>query len=127
MAGLMTRLVKRSHRLAPLALLVLVVAALAACSPIKAPAPGSVPVMGQPSLTSEQIAGFFWANQPPGSPCVTVSIEALSADFVWEGNVDDVRGDIAFAQSTMETGSFRYGGPVQRRSNKYSGAAPTAE
>ena len=121
----MTRLVKRSHRLAPLALLVLVVAALAACSPIKAPAPGSVPVMGQSSLTSEQIAAFFWANQPPGSPCVTVSIEELSADFLWEGNVEDVRGDIAFAQSIIETGWFRYGGQVQCWQNNYGGLGAT--
>jgi hypothetical protein len=105
----MTRLVKRSHRLAPLALFVLVVAVLAACGPVKAPAPAprSVPIMGQSSLTSEQIAGFFRANQPPGSPCLTVSIGQLTADFVWEGNVENVRGDVAFAQSIIETGWFR--------------------
>jgi Mannosyl-glycoprotein endo-beta-N-acetylglucosaminidase len=123
----MTRLVKRSHRLAPLALFVLVVAVLAACSPVKAPAPapGSVPVMGQSSLTSEQIAGFFRVNQPPGSPCLTVSIEQLTADFVWEGNVENVRGDLAFAQSIIETGWFRYGGQVQCEQNNYGGLRAT--
>jgi hypothetical protein len=123
----MTRLVKRSHRLAPLALLVLVVAVLAACSPVKAPTPtpGSVPVMGQSSLTSEQIAGFFWANQPAGSPCLTVSIEQLTGYFVLEGNVENVRGDIAFAQSIIETGWFRYGGQVQCGQNNFGGIGAT--
>jgi hypothetical protein len=121
----MTRLVKRSHRLALLVLFVLVVAVLAACGPVKAPAPapapGPVPVMGQSSLTSEQIAGFFRANQPPGLPCLMVSIGQLTADFVREGNVENVRGDLAFAQSIIETGWFRYGGQVQCEQNNYGG------
>lgn len=121
----MTPLVKRSHHLPPLVLVIVVLAALAACSPVKAPAPGSVPVMGQSSLTSEQIAGFFWANQPSGSPCLTVSIEDLTAFFVWEGNVENVRGDIAFAQSIVETGWFRYGGQVQCGQNNYGGLGAT--
>jgi hypothetical protein len=121
----MIRLVKRLQHLAPLVLVVVVLAALAACSPVKAPAPGSVPVMGQSNLTSEQIAGFFWANQPAGSPCVTVSIEDLTAYFVWEGNVENVRGDIAFAQSIIETGWFRYGGQVQCWQNNYGGLGAT--
>ncbi len=121
----MTRLVRPSRRLAPFAFLVL--AALVACSPVKAPAPapGSVPVMGQSSLTSDQIAGFFWANQPSGSPCLTVSIEQLTGYFVWEGNVENVRGDIAFAQSIIETGWFRYGGQVQCQQNNYAGLGAT--
>jgi len=121
----MTRLVRPSRRLAPLALLVFVLLALAACSPVKAPAPGSVPVMGQSSLTAEQIAGCFWANQPAGSPCLTVSIEELSADFVWDGNVENVSGDIAFAQSIIETGWFRYGGQVECGQNNYAGLGAT--
>jgi hypothetical protein len=123
----MTRLVRPSRRLAPFAFLVLVLAALVACSPVKAPAPapGSVPVMGQSSLTSDQIAGFFWANQPSGSPCLTVSIEQLTGYFVWEGNVENVRGDIAFAQSIIETGWFRYGGQVQCQQNNYAGLGAT--
>jgi hypothetical protein len=107
-----------------LALLGLVIA-LAACAPAKPPAAGSVPVMGQSDLTAEQVAAFFWANQPPGSPCLTVFVEDLSAFFVWEGNVENVRGDIAFAQSIVETGWFRYGGQVQCWQNNYAGLGAT--
>jgi hypothetical protein len=115
-----------ARRFAPLALAALtLVTALAACAPVKQPAAGTVPVMGQSSLTWEQMAGFFWANQPPGSPCLTVSVEELSGYFVWEGNVENVRGDIAFAQSIVETGWFRYGGQVQCWQNNYAGLGAT--
>ena len=95
---------------------------LAACAPVKAPAPAR-PGTGHGPVEphAEQIAGFFWANQPPGSPCLTVSVEELTADFAWHGNVENVRGDIAFAQSIVETGWFRYGGSVQCEQNNYGG------
>jgi Mannosyl-glycoprotein endo-beta-N-acetylglucosaminidase len=101
------------------------VTVLAACAPVKQPAPGRVPVMGQASLTAEELAGFFWANQPPGSPCLMVSVQELTSYFVWEGNVENVRGDIAFAQSIVETGWFRYGGHVQCWQNNYAGLGAT--
>jgi hypothetical protein len=100
-----------------------VVVALAACAPVKGPARGPVPVMGQSSLSAEQMAGYFWAHQPPGSPCLTVSVEELTALFVWHGNAENVRGDIAFAQSIVETGWFRYGGSVQCWQNNFGGFA----
>src|SRR6266536_2653127 len=81
----------------------------------------SVPVMGQSDLSAEQMAAYFWAHQPPGSPCLTVSVEELTADFQWHGNAENVRGDIAFAQSIVETGWFRYGGSVQCEQNNYGG------
>ena len=116
----------RLRRLALLLLsLLAALAALAACAPVKPGAPGQVPVMGQSDLAPDQIAGFFWANQPPGDPCLTVSLEQLTADFVWHGNLENVRGDIAFAQSIVETGWFRYGGQVQCWQNNYAGLGAT--
>jgi hypothetical protein len=119
----------RLHRLLLLPLAALAVG-MAACAPVKGPAAGPVPVMGQSDLGADQIAGFFWAHQPPGSPCLTVSVEELTAYFAWHGNVENVRGDIAFAQSIVETGWFRYGGQVQCWQNNYagmSGSFPDAE
>lgn len=115
----MTRLRPRSRRFVPLA----AVAALALVA-VGCFGPGgsaSVPVMGQSDLGPDQLAGFFWANQPPGSPCLSVSVEELTADFVWHGNLENIRGDIAFAQSIVETGWFRYGGQVQCWQNNYGG------
>ena len=80
-----------------------------------------MPVMGQSDLSSDQMAAYFWAHQPPGSPCLSVSVEDLTAYFAWDGNAENVRGDIAFAQSIIETGWFRYGGSVQCGQNNYGG------
>src|SRR5262249_35322894 len=104
----------RFHRFVPPPLLLFAALAIGAgCAPVKPGAPGSVPVMGQSDLTSDQIARFFWANQPPGGPCLTVSLEQLAADVAWEWNAENVRGDLAVAQSSIDAGSFRYGGQVQ--------------
>jgi Mannosyl-glycoprotein endo-beta-N-acetylglucosaminidase len=100
-------------------------AASAACAPVKPGASGPVPVMGQSDLGADQIAGFFWAHQPPGSPCLTVSVEELTAYFAWHGNLENVRGDIAFAQAIVETGWFRYGGQVQCWQNNFGGIGAT--
>jgi hypothetical protein len=114
----MTRFVRRVLGLAAVALLL----GMAACAPAKSPPAGAaVPVTGQSSLTWEQIAGFFWSHQPPGSPCLSVSLEELTSYFVWYGNIENVRGDIAFAQSLVETGWFRYGGSVHCWHNNYGG------
>jgi hypothetical protein len=126
----MTALVRRFVRPTLLAFAVLAIG-LAACAPLKSPAPsGPVPVMGQSSLGWDHMAAFFWARQPPGSPCLTVSVEDLAGYFVWEGNVENVRGDIAFAQALIETGWFRYGGQTQCGDNDYggmSGSFPDAQ
>ena len=54
----------RFHRFLLLPIL-LALAASVACAPVKDPAAGAVPVMGQSDLTAEQMAGYFWAHQPP--------------------------------------------------------------
>jgi hypothetical protein len=116
----------------PLLLFLAAAAAAAglACAPVKGPPGGAVPVMGQSDLRAEQMAGYFWAHQPPGSPCLTVSVEELAYYFADHGNRENVRGDIAFAQALVETGWFRYGGQVQCWQNNFGGMSssfPDAE
>ena len=115
----MTRFVRSSRRLAPFALVAVLALAAVGCFGPSGGAP--VPVMGQSDLSAEQMAAYFWAHQPPGSPCLSVSVDDLTANFEWHGNVENVRGDIAFAQSIVETGWFRYGGSVQCDQNNYGG------
>jgi Mannosyl-glycoprotein endo-beta-N-acetylglucosaminidase len=108
-----------ARRLAPLALVAALAVVAAGC--FGPSSRGPVPVTGQSSLSAEQMAGYFWSHQPPGSPCLTVSLEKLTALFAWHGNLENVRGDIAFAQSIVETGWFRYGGQSQCSQNNYAG------
>jgi len=78
------------------------------------------PVMGQSRLTGDQIASWF-AKQKI-TPAITIPIPDLARIFVDEGNAQNVRGDIAFAQSILETGWFRYEGSVVKPTdNNFSG------
>lgn len=78
------------------------------------------PVMGQSRLTGDQIAAWF-AKQKI-TPAITIPIPELARLFVDEGNAQNVRGDIAFAQSILETGWFRYeGSMVKPTDNNFSG------
>lgn len=77
---------------------------------------GGVPVMGTSVLTAAQIAAWFAstgarANLPAGT-----TIADLAQIYLDEGAAERLRGEIAFAQSIVETGSFR-----ETRGNNYSG------
>jgi hypothetical protein len=67
---------------------------------------GGVPVMGDAWLKPEQIAAWFrstgaHANLPSGT-----TIDDLAQIYIDEGAAEHVRGDLAFAQSIVETASF---------------------
>ena len=78
------------------------------------------PLMGQSRLTGAQMAAWF-AKQGV-TPTITTPIADLANMFVDEGNAQNVRGDIAFAQSVLETGWFAYrGSMVKPTDNNFSG------
>jgi len=71
------------------------------------------PVMGPSLLTAQQLAG--WYEQNHGSvkariPALHNDVRALAQVFIDEGNVEGVRGDIAFVQSMIETGWLGFAG-----------------
>jgi hypothetical protein len=80
------------------------------------------PVMGRSRLSGAQITAFFKANtrQPYRA---SVPFELLAELFVDEGNAENVRGDVAFAQSILETGWFSFpdGGYVRPWFNNFAG------
>lgn len=49
------------------------------------------------------------------------TIDELANMYIEEGNVENIRGDIAFAQACVETGYFKYGGIVLWAQNNYCG------
>jgi hypothetical protein len=78
---------------------------------------GGVPVMGTSRLTPAQVAG--WYNSTGATPSALAdgtSIDDLAKMYVEEGQAENVRGDIAFAQSILETGAFR-----EAPKNNYAG------
>jgi hypothetical protein len=73
-------------------------------------ASGKTTIMGPSALAPEDIAGWFRATGGR-STVAGISIEELAAIYVEEGAAAGVRGDVAFAQSIVETGSFNAIGP----------------
>jgi Mannosyl-glycoprotein endo-beta-N-acetylglucosaminidase len=101
--------------------------ALAGCNLAKLPkAPGTVTIMGPSSVTAAQLAAWFHQHSQPSNPYnATVPVEQLAQYFVDEGTAENVRGDVAFVQSVVETGYFRFGGSVPASFNNFSGLGAT--
>jgi hypothetical protein len=80
------------------------------------------PVMGTSRISAAQLAAFFRANTRSAYRA-TVPIDTLTAYYVFEGNVENVRGDVAFAQAIVETGWFNYpdSGMVRPWYNNFAG------
>lgn len=67
---------------------------------------GGVPVMGTSVLTAEDLAAYFKSTGQRARLAGTTTIDDLTAMYVTEGAAENVRGDLAFAQAILETGSF---------------------
>ena len=83
------------------------------------PRADAVPVLGQSKVTPEEIAAWYQGKDIRSrSPTPVLQLARL---FVEEGNAQGVRGDLAFAQSMVETGWLRYGGQVRPSDHNFSG------
>lgn len=77
-------------------------------------------IMGEPMATVAQMTAYaLGVNPAPKLPSCTV--KQLAEMFLEEGRAEGVRGDVAWAQSLLETGYFRYGRIVTPDMNNYSG------
>ena len=108
--------------------------ALAGCVPSPSDgSPGSagVPVIGLSRLSADQLVAFYNSRAHGPFRAQDVTLQELAQMFVDEGNRYQVRGDIAFAQSIVETGWFNYpdcdGCLLHPDSHNYAGigACPT--
>jgi len=78
-------------------------------------------IMGPTLLSGPELAEWFTGTRRKAR--ITVPIGELTQDFVEEGTAAGVRGDIAFAQSILETGSLSFpdGGQVLPTDNNFAG------
>ena len=74
----------------------------------------TVSIMGGSRLNAGQIVVWFNARQPrpPGSYAATAAVDDMARYFIEEGAAEGVTGDVAFMQSVVETGWFRFDGAV---------------
>lgn len=91
------------------------------------PTTATVPIMGAARLSHAQIVAWFNGRQPTpsGSYAATVSLETLVGYFIEEGFAEGVTGDVAFMQSVVETGWFRFNGTVPASANNFAGLGAT--
>jgi hypothetical protein len=67
---------------------------------------GGVPIMGDAQLTADQIAGWYASTGGTSKLSDGTTIPDLIKIYLEEGAAEHIRGDLAFAQSIVETGSF---------------------
>lgn len=65
---------------------------------------GLTKIMGSSVATVEQMAAYIKAK----NPTVAQSVIDMLPYYISEGKAEGVRGDIAFAQSCLETGNFKF-------------------
>lgn len=96
-------------------------------TPNPTPSSDTVAIMGQSRLTAAQIVAWFNGRQPrpSGTYAATAPVESMAQFFVEEGAAEGVTGDVAFMQSVLETGWFRFGGSVPASFNNFAGIGAT--
>jgi mannosyl-glycoprotein endo-beta-N-acetylglucosaminidase len=87
----------------------------------KAATSASSPILGPSLLSAQQLADFVRASG--FHPRITVPLDELAQDYITEGQAAGVRGDVAFAQSILETAWFTFpgGGQVLIHDNNFAG------
>lgn len=83
--------------------------------------------MGTSRLSAAQVVSWVTLRQPQpgGSWAATVPLGTIAQYFVEEGAAEGVTGDVAFMQSVVETGWFRFSGSVPASYNNFAGIGAT--
>jgi hypothetical protein len=80
--------------------------------------------MGAARVDAAQLAQWF-AARSPGGYAAGVDVGTLATYFIEEGAAEGVTGDVAFVQSIVETGWFRFTGRVPPSANNFAGIGAT--
>ncbi len=82
----------------------------------------NTPIMSRSVLGPDELVQWFVATRRRGAR-ITVPMAQLTQYFIEEGQAAQVRGDIAFAQSILETASFYFpaGGQLTPLDNNFAG------
>lgn len=84
---------------------------------------GYTRIMGNAVATAEQMKAYLKGK----NPSVAQSVLDMIPRYLSEGSAEGVRGDIAFAQSCLETGNFTFSGSaVTLSQNNFCGMGVTA-
>ena len=79
----------------------------------------SIAIMGKAVATAAQMKAYILTYNKDQKWQDIVDI------FLEEGKAEGVKGDVAFAQSCLETGNFKFGGDVTEDQNNFAGIGTT--
>ena len=83
----------------------------------------SISIFGEAEAIKKQAVALIKQNNPKVR--LACSVEEL-VDLYWrESEREDIRPDLALAQSIVETGTYAYGGDVQHNQNNFCGLGTT--
>ena len=83
----------------------------------------SISIFGEAEASKKQAVALIKQNNPKVR--LACSVEEL-VDIYWrESEREDIRPDLALAQSIVETGTYAYGGDVQHNQNNFCGLGTT--
>ena len=83
----------------------------------------SISIFGEAEASKKQAVSLIKQNNPKVR--LACSVEEL-VDLYWqESEREDIRPDLALAQSIVETGTYAYGGDVQHNQNNFCGLGTT--
>jgi hypothetical protein len=109
------------------ALLAVAAVGMTASAPPAGAAANRTSVMGPNLMNADQLTRWFNAKRAgqagPRLPALNNDVHALAQIFIDEGRTENVRGDIAFVQSVIETGWFVFtdAGQIRPDFNNYAG------
>ena len=78
-----------------------------------------ISIMGNAAATATQMKSYIAARNKDKKWQDIVDI------YLEEGKAEGVKGDVAFAQSCLETGNFKFGGDVTEDQNNFAGIGTT--
>lgn len=78
-------------------------------------------ITGETMATAQQMRAFLERKNPQAIQ----AFRSLPEVYIAEGEKEGIRGDVAFAQSLVETGFFRFGGDVSPEQNNFCGLGAT--
>jgi Mannosyl-glycoprotein endo-beta-N-acetylglucosaminidase len=101
---------RRGWRSAAVAIVAAALGLTACFVPSPPPPVGSGTIMGPSELTAAQIAAYVCHVGRCATWLPEISPQQMAQLYIDEGNLVDVRGDIAFTQAVLETGWFAFPG-----------------
>lgn len=93
---------------------------------------GQYPIMGESSITAEQLAAYYLSEggKYPAAELESggaATLDAFCTIYCEEARAEGVRPEVAFVQTMKETGFLRYGGDASISQFNFAGLGTTGE